>query len=311
MHPQSNGLVERYNRTALAYLRKYVTQSALWDRMLPALQSSYNNSPHSTTGYSPYFLLYGRQPRLPAALMAPSRPYYGEDEGEVLFNALAKAHQEVVLKQESAFQQQKKSFDQKAHLKEIKVNDIVYVTRPHTGIMFQKFQPGFMGPYRVLKLSEKNNVQLQNCKNFKIITVHVNRIKLAPFVTQHFELSDPNNDKRNDREKEVILTKAKRKEMIRELKEKEQLQKKYEGGTTPRDIVYDEDDEEPRGDEIENNDDVDNDDDEQRDVPAPLPQMNRPGPATRALMRIVGFKIPEQQLPRRPIEYKQYTQKKK
>ena len=54
-HPQTNGLMERMNRTINNMLAKYVDVNQLnWDEMLPSLVWSYNTSKHSATGYSPF-----------------------------------------------------------------------------------------------------------------------------------------------------------------------------------------------------------------------------------------------------------------
>lgn len=36
-----------------------------WDKFLPFTMFAYNSSVHKTTGYSPFFLLYGHEPTLP------------------------------------------------------------------------------------------------------------------------------------------------------------------------------------------------------------------------------------------------------
>ena len=66
-HPQSDGLVERLNRTLLQMLSKYVSDSATdWDLWLNSLLGAYRTSRHASTGFSPFTLLYGRDARFPA-----------------------------------------------------------------------------------------------------------------------------------------------------------------------------------------------------------------------------------------------------
>ena len=65
-HPQSDGLVERFNRTLTDMLAKSVsTGTSDWDDKLPYVLFSYRASLQSSTGESPFFLLYGRDPQLP------------------------------------------------------------------------------------------------------------------------------------------------------------------------------------------------------------------------------------------------------
>ena len=65
-HPQTDGLVERFNQTLKAMLKKAATDEGKdWDRVIPYLLFSYREVPQSSTGFSPFKLLYGRSVRGP------------------------------------------------------------------------------------------------------------------------------------------------------------------------------------------------------------------------------------------------------
>src|SRR5260370_23708595 len=63
-HPQHDGQTECQNQTLEIALHVYVAGSkANWVKWLPALVFTYNSTLQSSTGYSPFFLLYGYDPR--------------------------------------------------------------------------------------------------------------------------------------------------------------------------------------------------------------------------------------------------------
>ena len=63
-HPQTDGLVKRYNQTLKAMLGKvHIQEGKDWDLLLPYVLSAYREIPWSTTGFSPFELLYGREVR--------------------------------------------------------------------------------------------------------------------------------------------------------------------------------------------------------------------------------------------------------
>ena len=61
-HPQTDGLVERFNQTLKSMLRKSVDKEGKnWNKMIPYLLFAFREGPQSSTGFSPFELLYGRE----------------------------------------------------------------------------------------------------------------------------------------------------------------------------------------------------------------------------------------------------------
>jgi hypothetical protein len=69
-HPQANGLAERIVQVVKRGLRKLCESksTAQWDEQLPWVALGYRCSKQSSTGFSPYELLYARQPVFPSAV---------------------------------------------------------------------------------------------------------------------------------------------------------------------------------------------------------------------------------------------------
>ncbi|GFR95724.1 Pol polyprotein [Elysia marginata] len=69
-HPQTNGIVERFHSTIKNKLKKVCEQCPSdWHKYLAATLFAYRQQVHSSTGFSPFFLLYGRAPRGPMAIL--------------------------------------------------------------------------------------------------------------------------------------------------------------------------------------------------------------------------------------------------
>ena len=71
-HPQTDGQVERMNRTLKGILMAYVNKDHNdWDDHLPLALFAYRSSVHSSSGVSPFKAIYGREATTPLVLMHP------------------------------------------------------------------------------------------------------------------------------------------------------------------------------------------------------------------------------------------------
>ena len=69
LHPQSDGMVERFNRTLEQYLSKVVNERQDdWDTQISLFLLAYRRSIHNTTVETPSNILFGRELRLPGDL---------------------------------------------------------------------------------------------------------------------------------------------------------------------------------------------------------------------------------------------------
>ena len=72
-HAQTNGQVEWMNQTIIHMIGKLEQdKKARWSEHLPEMLSAYNGTRSAVTGYSPYFLLFGRKARMPVDYLFPT-----------------------------------------------------------------------------------------------------------------------------------------------------------------------------------------------------------------------------------------------
>jgi hypothetical protein len=84
-HPQTNGLTERFNHTLCTMLTHYTNANQKdWDEYLPYVLLAYRTTPHHTLKQSPFYLLYGRNPRYPFDTLVSRVPL---DDEELNVNA--------------------------------------------------------------------------------------------------------------------------------------------------------------------------------------------------------------------------------
>ena len=136
-HPQTNGVVERFNGTLKSMLRKFVSRSQKdWDEYLPYLLFAYREVPQETTGFSPFDLLYGRHVRGPLDVLREE--WTGNKDSAVpvatyvieMRERLAEMSQLVAKHLANSQQKQKQHYDRSAKCRSFEVGDQVLVLLP-------------------------------------------------------------------------------------------------------------------------------------------------------------------------------------
>jgi hypothetical protein len=95
--PESNGSVERTHAVITEYLRHFIFHEQNdWDTLLPTATFVYNATPHTSTKYCPFELVFGSKPSMPGLLQRrPICLYYDEwgDFGSSLKDRLRYIHE--------------------------------------------------------------------------------------------------------------------------------------------------------------------------------------------------------------------------
>ena len=133
-HPEGNGMTERFNSTLLNMLRTLdEPQKADWKSHVNRLVHAYNCTTHTSTGYSPYYLMHGRHPRLPVdALIGPEsldeEPDY-DDYIDNIREQLKMAYRLASARSKVASASQKEGYDKKVRGGAPEVGDLVLVRK--------------------------------------------------------------------------------------------------------------------------------------------------------------------------------------
>lgn len=182
-HPQTDGLVERFNGTLVQSISMYVSSNQRdWDEHLQSVLFAYRVSPSETTGESPFYLLYGREPRLPmdVSLLAPSdlSPSIAAQRARIVQH-IEEAQELARTNIQSAQQRMKLHYDQTATTHEFELGQKVWVYTPKTRKgLSRKLLHTWHGPYRIIKKLSPAHYLLRTATNNRVTTtVHVNRMK--------------------------------------------------------------------------------------------------------------------------------------
>ena len=133
-HPQSNGQCERFNSTLCNMLGTLSDEEKSdWKCHLGCMTHAYNCTKHASTTYSPYYLMFGRHPRLPIdvafGLHKPncSDNYSKSRYIQKLRRRLNYAHKKASKYSSEQAQKYKTSYDKSVKGPQLQVNDLVLV----------------------------------------------------------------------------------------------------------------------------------------------------------------------------------------
>lgn len=162
-HPQGDSMVERFNRSLLQLLLSYVSKESDWERYLPFVLYAYRTAVHSSTGVSPFVLMFGRQPK--SSDFPPVHAFEPSSYQAHLQAKLSELQDLVELNTVEAAHQQKIHYDQHTGDRPFKTDDPVWLSIPNSG----KLSPRWEGGWRVKSAKSAVTVEITDGKRTKIV----------------------------------------------------------------------------------------------------------------------------------------------
>jgi transposase InsO family protein len=183
LHPQSDGMVERFNRTFEEYLAKVVDKNQRdWDKHIPLFLMAYRSAMHETTGTTPAKVIFGNDLRLPGDMRfgaVPSSAFCGQEYVDKMKEELNEIHQFVREKTGLSSDRSKARYDTRANNRGFEEGQLVWLYNPQRKKgLSPKFQPEWEGPYTVVTRINDVIYRIQKGPRYKPKIVHLERLAL-------------------------------------------------------------------------------------------------------------------------------------
>jgi hypothetical protein len=219
-HPQANGQVERFNKPIIDFLANFCNDQNQedWSEFLEIVIHTLNSSVSSTTGYTPFFLVHGREAnrvvdfRLPTFPRFKKKSYqeYSENLQQKLLtaNIVAKMNTEA---KHSLYNQPRAAYSAVASFRSEELGSPITSGLPQTHRSFKRFEVGdyvlvftpvllgnskttrsrklqkyWRGPAKVEKVINDTTYMVN--LGTRIQPIHVNRLKLFNLRTNFSEI---------------------------------------------------------------------------------------------------------------------------
>ncbi|GAU24562.1 hypothetical protein TSUD_149030 [Trifolium subterraneum] len=154
-HPQDNGQAESANKVILKALkRNLMRKGKSWAEHIPAILWSYHTTTHTSTGETPFKMVYGTDAMIPAevnppswrreTLTAPNNDAALQENLDLLEEVREAAH----LREFTAKQRARRKYDTKVIPRKFEAGDLV-LKRPMGRDKGRKLAPNWEGPFRI------------------------------------------------------------------------------------------------------------------------------------------------------------------
>lgn len=173
-HPQTNGLVEKQNSTTESCIQKYCEESKNWVDALQGILYSVRVAVHASTGFSPYRLLYGRDPITPWQMAdddADGNPLPPSQAGEPMGVGESIQHMDELrartlgqarINNRLAQKVQARYYNDRHLHTPLDVGDRIWWKNVKEAARLEKGKAKWRGPYKIVEILENGNYRVLN-----------------------------------------------------------------------------------------------------------------------------------------------------
>ena len=161
-HPEGNAQVEKFNHTLLCMIGTLDhNQKTKWQDWVSTLTNAYNCTCCESTGFSPYYLMFGRVPRLPIDIeYGITQPQLMEKSQQNYARKLrAELNWAFKVSKETSNQEathQKQYYDRKMRCQKIEPRDLVLVKQTSSSGNYKIDDKWELNPFKVLEQMKNN-----------------------------------------------------------------------------------------------------------------------------------------------------------
>ena len=179
--PVANSVIERTHRTINAVFAKTIKEHQKdWHEQAEYVCFAYNTAKHSSTTFSPFYLVFLREPRVGIDLFLDRSELAYQDTdkySEDVRERMQKAYQLVSNQLKETFDRAKRRYDQRVRAVHFPLHSYVwfYCARL-TACRGRKFRKLTDGPYRIVRILNDVNYVIRKIPGGRLQVCHVDRL---------------------------------------------------------------------------------------------------------------------------------------
>ena len=183
--PSTNGMVERLHRCLNSMIGKVVDfHQKYWDEQVPIVMAAYRASRHESTGYTPNYLMFGRELAMPVDIISgvpeELRDRYSSENEYVanLQQKMRSIYEKARLTLGKAAERSRKYYNIGVKSNEYQIGEwVLYYLPKATQGRSIKFEKLFTGPFLIVKKYSDVLYGIQSSKKAQVKTVHIDKLK--------------------------------------------------------------------------------------------------------------------------------------